>query len=130
MRLDSRTGMVASWQAGGMVLDFLSVRESPGLKPIPLSVDLKIQLFDLQQEDLNRPSWSFVGPTVCNLMRFSIFSGCADGVVRIQDQCVFVGVFRGQHSSLLVYRARLSAAMLLLRRLLAVPQEGDYSNMI
>ncbi|KAF9645772.1 WD40 repeat-like protein [Thelephora ganbajun] len=25
--------------------------------------DLKIQLFDFQQEDLNHPSWSFVGPT-------------------------------------------------------------------
>jgi hypothetical protein len=37
------------------------------LKSLPSLLDLKIQLFDFQQEDLERPSWSFVGPTVGKL---------------------------------------------------------------
>jgi len=123
-------GMAASSQAEGMVFHFLIVREPAGLKSIPPLVDLKIQLFDFQLEDMDRPSWSFVGPAVCNLMRVSVFSDCTDGAVCIQDQHLFLGVFRGQHSSLLVYRARVSAATPLLRRFLVVRQEGDYSNMI
>ena len=63
--------MGGSWRVEEMVLEF-----RPSLAPserrrgivwakvtFRLS-DLKIQLFDFQQEDLSRPSWSFVGPTV------------------------------------------------------------------
>lgn len=53
-----------------------TAQKSSELKSLPCLPDLRIQLFDFQREDLNHPSWSFVGPTVCYLVRVSTLGRC------------------------------------------------------
>lgn len=71
-----------------------TAQRSPELKHISRLIDLQIQLFDFQQEDLACPSWAFVGPTVCFSCMFQCL-GSADGAVRDKDQRVFTGIFCG-----------------------------------
>lgn len=131
-------GRVASWLAEGMVFsfEFQKLRALRLFSPTSVNVDLKIQLFDFQQEDLSRPSWSFVGPMVraplcAHVFRWFWGSGADErGLCGLKSN-VFSLAFSANNTHLYWYICiRSSTVFAYEGPFSAAQQGGSYTSMI